>query len=86
MNTNNLKATIIGVADTTHYLVGVTDVDDNFTALPELSDVVVCHSLSSEKQLLRDNNMFEVQLTLQTPYDEMCGLPTSNVTHETMQL
>lgn len=44
MNTNDFKATIIGVVDSTHYLVGVTDVDDNFTALPELGDVVVCHS------------------------------------------
>ncbi len=82
----DFKPTIIGVADTTHYLVGVTDVDDNFTALPTFDDVVVCHSLSSAKQLLRENNMFEAQLSLQTPYDEMCGLPTSNVYHEILHL
>ncbi|MDO7086618.1 DUF6482 family protein [Pseudocolwellia sp. AS88] len=82
----DFKPTIIGVAEATHYLVGGTDVDDNFTALPALGDVVICNSLSSAKQLLRDNDMLEAQLTLQTPYDEMCGLPTSRVTHETVLL
>jgi len=81
----NIKPTIIGVADATHYLVGVTDTNDNFTALPTFGDVAVCDSLSSAKQLLRDNDIFHAQLTLQTPYDEMCGLPTSTVTHETVQ-
>ena len=82
----DLKPTIVVVSEATHYLVGGTDADNNFTALPMLGDVVVCNSLLSAKQLLRDNDMLEVQLTLQTPYDEMCGLPTSKVTHQVILL
>lgn len=82
----NVKPTIIGVADATHYLVGITDENDNFTALPDLEEVAICDSLLMAKQLLRDNHMFEAQITLQTAYDEMCGLPSSNVTHEIVQL
>lgn len=76
------KPTIIGVADATHYLVGETDVKENFNALPQLGDIAVCSSLCAAKELLRQNNVFFAQLTLQTAYDEMCGLPPSAQTHE----
>ena len=39
------RATIMGIADATHYLVGETDAKENFTALPKLGDVIICHSL-----------------------------------------
>jgi len=78
------KPTIIGVADTNHYLVGGTDLKDNFEALPQLGNVAVCQSLCAAKALLRENNMFSAQLTLQTPYDEMCGLPASEAVNETI--
>ena len=71
------QATILGTAESTHYLVGITDIDDNFVALPVLGDVIVCHSLYEAKQLLRKNKVKVAQLTLHTAYDEMCGLPTS---------
>lgn len=78
------KPTILGVADATHYLVGGTDVKDNFGALPQLGDVAVCYSLAAAKALLRENNVHVAQLTLQTAYDEMCGLPPSAATNETI--
>jgi hypothetical protein len=78
------KPTIIGIADSTHYLVGVTDSKDNFTALPSLQDVAICISLSEAKNLLKSHSVHTAQLTLQTAYDEMCGLPASATAHETI--
>lgn len=78
------KPTIIGIAEGTHYLVGVTDTEENFTALPSLRKVAVCDSLSDAKQLLRNHRIDSAQLTLQTAYDEMCGLPVSSSTKQTI--
>lgn len=77
---------IIGVADSTHYLVGATDVDNNFTELTEESGVVCVHSLAQAKQLLRTHHYQVAQLEYQTPYDEMCGLSSSGNYHETIRL
>jgi predicted negative regulator of RcsB-dependent stress response len=79
-----LKPTIIGIAEGTHYLVGVTDAKDNFTALPALNEVAICASLSEAKQLLRNQRVDTAQLTLQSAYDEMCGLPSSSVVNQTI--
>lgn len=78
------KPTIISIADATHYLVGVTDAKDNFTALPSLQDVAFCASLSEAKQLLKSQSVDTAQLTLQSAYDEMCGLPACTVTTQTI--
>ena len=51
------KPTILGVADARHYLVGATDNDNNFIALPCLHTVAMCNSLPLAKQLLRDNDI-----------------------------
>lgn len=69
------EPTIIGIADSTHYLVGRTDNQDNFDALPQLGSIAQCSSLSMAKSLLIEHNVHCAQLTLQTAYDEMCGLP-----------
>lgn len=79
-----MTPTIIGISDGTHYLVGATDNDDNFVALSSLQEITLCHSLSSAKQLLKDNHINTAQLTLQSAYDEMCGLPASHVCHQTI--
>ena len=79
-----IKPTIIGVADSNHYLVGGTDMRDNFDALPQFGDVAVCRSLCAAKALLRKNDMFFAKLTLQTAYDEMCGLPAAAPVSETI--
>ncbi|NMP30393.1 hypothetical protein HII17_02360 [Thalassotalea sp. M1531] len=78
------KPTIIGIADSTHYLVGMTDAKDNFTALPSLQDVAICTSLSEAKILLKRQKIDTAQLTLQSAYDEMCGLPASAITNQTI--
>ncbi|RHW76963.1 hypothetical protein D1094_06260 [Colwellia sp. RSH04] len=81
-----LKPTIIGISEGIHYLVGVTDENENFSALPSLREIEVCHSLSGAKQLLRDHDITIAQLLLQTAYDEMCGLPDSPATVQTINL
>ena len=78
--------TIIGIADATHYLVGGTDENGNFIALPQLGEVAVCKSLSLAKQLLRDQKFKSAELTLQSAYDEMCGLPAGPPVSETVDL
>ena len=80
------KPTILGVADARHYLVGATDSENNFIALPCLQTIAVCNSLPLAKQLLRDNNINVAQLTLESAYDEMCGLPTTTASTQTLYL
>jgi hypothetical protein len=46
----------------------------------------VCNSLPLAKQLLRDNNINVAQLTLESAYDEMCGLPTTTASTQTLYL
>lgn len=78
------KPRILGIADSTHYLVGMTDDKDNFIALFSLRDVAICASLSQAKTLLRSHRINTAELTLQTAYDEMCGLPASAVVNQTI--
>ena len=80
------KATIISVADSTHYLVGTTDSNESFVKLPQLSEVVECRSLMAAKEVLRGLNISVAKLTLKSAYDEMCGLPASGDFHETIYL
>ena len=80
------KPAILGVADARHYLVGATDNDNNFIALPCLHTVAMCNSLPLAKQLLRDNDINVAQLTLESAYDEMCGLPTTTASTQTLYL
>jgi hypothetical protein len=80
------KATILAVADATHYLIGATDTNDGFDRLPQLGEVVVCRSLSAAKALLREHKVNVAQLTTQSAYDEMCGLSTSTDFHQTIYL
>jgi hypothetical protein len=82
----NYIPTIIGVAEATHYLVGSSDEEENFIPLKELGSVVVCQSLCAAKTLLRENNIHSAKLTLQTAYDEMCGLPSSSATNQIINL
>ncbi|MFT4937403.1 MAG: hypothetical protein ACI88A_000417 [Paraglaciecola sp.] len=81
-----LKPTIIAVAGARNYLVGVSDIKGNFSALPQLGDVVVCKSLSVAKQLLRKNKIHSAELTLQSAYDEMCGLSPPVVVRQALCL
>ena len=69
-----LTPTILGIAESTHYLVGATDENQDFVAHPRLKKVAVCKSLVEAKQILKDNNIESAEITWQTPYDEMCGL------------
>ncbi|WP_232775045.1 MULTISPECIES: DUF6482 family protein [unclassified Shewanella] len=77
---------IIGVADSTHYLVGASDANNNFIELTEESCVVCVSSLAQAKQLLRNHHYRVAQLEYQTAYDEMCGLSSSGNYHETIKL
>ncbi|GLP96980.1 DUF6482 family protein [Paraferrimonas sedimenticola] len=79
-------ATIIAVADSTHYLVGATDASGDFIAMPSLQSVQVCKSLFEAKELLREQQVSTAQLTFMSAYDEMCGLPSSQPMRQTITL
>lgn len=78
------QAKIIAMADATNYLLGTVDSSNGFIPLPQLGEVVTCRSLSIAKTLLREHNINVAQLTFQTAYDEMCGLPVSSDIQQTI--
>lgn len=63
------QTTILSTLDGSHYLVGMTDEQGNFGAMPELNTIQVCLSLSSAKDILRKHNISSAQLILQSAYD-----------------
>jgi len=77
---------IIGVADSTHYLVGAVDANKNFIELTEEEEILVVNSLAQAKQLLRNHRYQQTQLEYQTAYDEMCGLDNSGHYQEMIKL
>lgn len=81
-----LKPTIIAVAGARHYLVGATNINDDFKPLPQLGRVSVCQSLPAAKQLLRKNKIRMAELIMQSAYDEMCGLLPPAVAKQTLYL
>ncbi|NVK23364.1 MAG: hypothetical protein HWE10_00415 [Gammaproteobacteria bacterium] len=81
-NSEDIDATILAVNEATHYLVGLEDPQGNFIPLPNFDHVIPCDSLTNAKQLLKDCDIHAAKLTLQTAYDEMCGLPSSGTATE----
>lgn len=77
---------IIGVADSTHYLVGAVDSNKNFIELTEEEEILVVNSLVQAKQLLRNHRYQQTQIEYQTAYDEMCGLESSGHYREIIKL
>ena len=70
--------TIIGVADSTHYLVGRIDSGNNFVGLESSADNEVFSSITEAKNYLRTHNIFCAVLEFQSAYDEMCGASAQN--------
>ena len=77
---------IIGVADSTHYLVGMVDSNKNFVELDEEEQVLLFNSLAQAKQRLRQHQYPATQLEYQSAYDEMCGLECSGHYREVIKL
>ncbi|ACA87942.1 DUF6482 family protein [Shewanella woodyi] len=77
---------IIGVADSTQYLVGAIDCKNNFVELNEEKRIRCFNSLAQAKDLLRSHQYKTVELEYQSAYDEMCGLPSCDNYKELIQL
>lgn len=69
----NLMPTIISTADATHYLVGLTDRDNNFIGFPPSEHAQVLSSFAQAKQYLKDRYISHAVVEYQSAYDEMCG-------------
>lgn len=80
------QTTILGISDGSHYLVGITDDDGNFGAMPQLGTIQVCPSLSVAKDVLRKHNISSAQLTLESAYDEMCGMSDSMASNQVVSI
>ncbi|OBT06801.1 hypothetical protein A9267_12935 [Shewanella sp. UCD-FRSSP16_17] len=74
VNQSGNIATIIGIADATHYLVGLTDAGNNFIGLNGAGSGECVNSIVEAKALLKSHDYSVAHLEYQTAYDEMCGL------------
>jgi hypothetical protein len=79
-------ATILSVAEATHYLVGMSDDNNQLVALPDEPNIQMCDSLAQAKQVLREHHFMHAQLVMQTAYDEMCGLSAPSETKQMIPL
>ncbi|MDO6719250.1 DUF6482 family protein [Psychrosphaera sp. 1_MG-2023] len=70
---NVLKPTILCIAESSHYLVGVIDSAHNLLPLDPQGKVISCSSLVEAKMLLRNKGILVADIEYQTAYDEMCG-------------
>lgn len=66
---------IICIAESIHYLVGLSDTDNNFYGFNNSSSPMVVASLVEAKQYLIAQNIFAACIEYQSAYDEMCGNP-----------
>jgi hypothetical protein len=72
----DLPPTILGVADSTQYLVGRLDESNSFVALPNETAPTAFRSLAKAKDYLRKLKHPMANLEFQSAYDEMCGIPS----------
>lgn len=70
---NVIKPTILCIAESSHYLVGVIDPAHNLLPLEPEGKVISCSSLAAAKRLLRNKGILVADIEYQTAYDEMCG-------------
>ena len=71
---HSLIPTIFGYADANHYLVGAEDEESNFFSLDDEQDKAqVFNSVYEAEQCLKSFGFTDVNLHLQTAYDEMIG-------------
>jgi hypothetical protein len=75
-STSCLLPVIIGVSDSSHYLVGMIDSRDNLGGLEQNTKAAMFKSLVDAKAYLRRHNIFSALLEFQSAYDEMCGQST----------
>ena len=86
VNQSGNIATIIGVADATHYLVGLTDAGNNFVGLTGQGAGECVHSIVEAKALLKSHDYSVANLEYQTAYDEMCGLDNAGKYQQVINL
>ena len=81
---NSVKPTILGLADSPHYLVGAMTDKDDFVALSETTGVTKFRSLTLAKEYLKSINYSSACLEFQSAYDEMCGAESQKLTGQTI--
>jgi hypothetical protein len=83
---NNILPTIIGVAESTHYLVGSYNKSNHFIGLPPSISVASFNSLLEAKNYLRSKKITYAAIEFQSAYDEMCGTETVDSYRELVSL
>ncbi len=81
-----MTPTIISMADSPHYLVGLVDENNNVTGLNRLNNVEVFNSLVEAKHYLRKHHVETATIEYQTAYDEMCGSCSPSVIKQKVNL
>ena len=80
----SLTPTILGLADSPHYLVGAMTESEEFVALSEAQDVTKFRSLTMAKDYLKSINYSSACLEFQSAYDEMCGSESQKLAGQTI--
>lgn len=84
--TQNHIPTIVSVAEATHYLVGIYDNANNFTAIDNTKSINSFPSLFEAKEFLRKSDITSAHIEYHTAYDEMCGAQTAGLCTEKITL
>lgn len=80
----SITPTILGLADSPHYLVGAMNDSEEFVALSETEGVAKFRSLTMAKDYLKSINYSFACLEFQSAYDEMCGSESHKLTGQTI--
>ncbi len=72
-NVNDLTPTILCVAESTHYLVGLMDKSSRLWGVNQSSSHAVVNSLTQAKKLLASQSITSAVVEYQSAYDEFCG-------------
>jgi uncharacterized protein DUF6482 len=80
----SITPTILGLADSPHYLVGGMTDSEEFVALSEAQGVAKFRSLTMAKEFLKSINYSFACLEFQSAYDEMCGAESQKLTGQTI--
>ena len=85
-NLNIQTPTIVSIAESTHYLVGIYDSASNFIGINNTDDIVSFSSLFEAKKFLRKRHISSANIEYQSAYDEMCGSQTLGAYSQTIKL
>ncbi len=81
---NDLTPTILCIAESTHYLVGLMDKTSRFWGLNQSTNHTIVTSFAQAKKFLASQKINTAVVEYQTAYDEFCGSAKPPVYRQTI--